>query len=141
MLSVITLLLGAVLASLAIVHVYWALGGRWALEGAVPTKEGEPLFEPGPLACLAVALGLMAAAGAVFWCGESLYLDLPNHLARWAVAFLAVLFFLRSVGDFRYVGFFKRHKGTLFARRDSRLYSPLCLVLSVLSASVGFLAP
>ena len=42
----------------------------------------------------------------------------------------------RGIGDFRYVGFFKRVKGSLFATRDTYLYSPLCMVLAVLAGVV-----
>ncbi len=38
---------------------------------------------------------------------------------------------------FRYVGFFKRVRGTRFAEMDTRYYSPLCLTLSVLAFSVA----
>lgn len=37
---------------------------------------------------------------------------------------------LRGVGEFRYVGLFKRVKGSRFARNDTRFYSPLCLMLA-----------
>ncbi len=32
-------------------------------------------------------------------------------------------------GDFKWVGFFKRKKGTVFAKWDTVLYSPLCFLL------------
>jgi hypothetical protein len=38
---------------------------------------------------------------------------------------------LRALGEFRYIGFFKRVRGTPFARMDSRYYSPLALLLGV----------
>ena len=43
----------------------------------------------------------------------------------------AGVFTLRAVGDFRLVGFFKRPSDSRFARRDTRLYSPLCLALGL----------
>ena len=49
-------------------------------------------------------------------------------------AVFAVIFFLRFVGEFSYVGIFKRHKNSKFARMDTLLYSPLCLFLSVCCA-------
>ncbi|WP_236336773.1 DUF3995 domain-containing protein [Paenibacillus auburnensis] len=42
---------------------------------------------------------------------------------------LASIFILRAVGDFRWVGFFKKQQGTVFAKRDTFLYSPLCLFI------------
>jgi hypothetical protein len=46
--------------------------------------------------------------------------------------------FLRSVGDFRLVGFFKRVRGTRFARYDSLLFSPLSLALGVPTLWLGW---
>jgi hypothetical protein len=45
--------------------------------------------------------------------------------------------FARAIGEFKYVGFFKRVRGSRFARRDTLLYSPLCLWLA---AGVAFVA-
>jgi hypothetical protein len=39
---------------------------------------------------------------------------------------------LRAIGDFRYVGFFKRIRDSKFARLDTLAYSPLCAALAVL---------
>ena len=43
---------------------------------------------------------------------------------------------VRAVGDRKYVGFFKRVRDTEFARRDSRIYSPLCLLLGLGAAAI-----
>jgi hypothetical protein len=50
---------------------------------------------------------------------------------------VALAFGLRAVGDFRFVGFFKRVRGSVFARRDTWLYSPLCVLIGVLAASLA----
>ena len=47
---------------------------------------------------------------------------------RWAGAAPGLL--VRAIGDFGYVGFFKRKGGNPFARLDTRVYSPLCLLLA-----------
>jgi hypothetical protein len=44
---------------------------------------------------------------------------------------LAVLFGGRAIGERRYVGFFKRVRGTTFAWWDTRVFSPLCAALSL----------
>jgi hypothetical protein len=51
---------------------------------------------------------------------------------------LALGLLARAMGDFNYVGFFKRVRGTRFARMDTLLYSPLCLALAVGVAAVTF---
>jgi hypothetical protein len=44
---------------------------------------------------------------------------------------LALIFSARAIGEFRLVGFFKRVHGSAFARLDSLVFSPLCLLLAV----------
>jgi len=56
-----------------------------------------------------------------------------NVFVEIAVWLIAAVFALRAIGDFRYVGFFKRIRDTRFARLDTLAYSPLCAVLGVLS--------
>ena len=43
---------------------------------------------------------------------------------------LAAIFVLRALGDFQYVGFSKRIRGTQFAHWDDRIFSPLCLLIA-----------
>jgi hypothetical protein len=44
---------------------------------------------------------------------------------------LAIVLIIRAIGDFKYVGFFKRIKNTPFARYDTQYYAPLCLYLGL----------
>lgn len=82
-----------------------------------------------------VALGLAALACAVRagW----LLPDLPGWLSQLGVAGVALAFGLRAIGDFRYVGFSKRVREGLFARRDTWLYSPLCVLISLLALALA----
>jgi hypothetical protein len=43
---------------------------------------------------------------------------------------MGLVFLVRAVGEFKLVGFFKRVRGTSFARWDTWLFSPLCLGIS-----------
>jgi hypothetical protein len=43
---------------------------------------------------------------------------------------ISLLFLLRTIGDFRYVGFFKSVTDTSFAHWDTVLFSPLCLFMA-----------
>jgi hypothetical protein len=51
---------------------------------------------------------------------------------------LALGLLARAVGEFRYVGFFKRVRGSRFARLDTLIYSPVCLLLAVGVALVAW---
>jgi Protein of unknown function (DUF3995) len=57
---------------------------------------------------------------------------------RYGNFFIAFVFLARAIGDFKYAGFFKKVKGTPFAKNDSRFYSPLCLFLSVSTSWLAF---
>ena len=50
---------------------------------------------------------------------------------------VGVVLLARAVGDRRSVGFWKRERSTEFARRDTVLYSPLCLVLGLVAVLVA----
>jgi hypothetical protein len=53
-----------------------------------------------------------------------------HHQAlQWVISAIALLMFARAIGDSNLVGFFKEVKGSRFARLDTWVYSPLCLVL------------
>ena len=54
-----------------------------------------------------------------------------GSLVHWAAIAAGVVFLLRAVGEFRYVGFFKRRHGTRFATLDTWLFSPLCAFIGL----------
>jgi len=130
------LLIGSLLA-LSLLHFYWAFGGRLGSQGAVPTIGKEPLFVPGTGSCIAVGAALLAATAVTAIRVDVVLVGLPPWVSRAAVGVLAAVFAARAVGDFRYVGFFKRIKDTTFARRDSLFYSPLCALISLLAYVVA----
>ena len=121
-----------ILGALAALHVYWAFGGRSGAAAAVPERDGAPLFRPGPAACALVA-ALLAGAAATVWAKGAAWspLGMPRAAATVGAFAVAVAFLGRAIGDFRWVGFFKRHRATRFARNDSWIYSPLCLALGI----------
>jgi len=130
---VIATVLAGVLFLLSFLHVYWALGGRRGLEAALPQRApgGEAAFIPGPVLTFGVAAAL--AAGGLVALGLGGFLQpqlLPDAWLRALGAAGAAAFGARAVGDFRLVGFFKRVRGTPFARWDSALHSPLCALLA-----------
>lgn len=130
----------AVFLGLSLLHFYWLLGGRLGLNAAIPEIDGKPAFQPSATATLVVAIGLALCAWLIAATGGVLSLPLPYSVLSWLTRALALVLLLRAIGDFRLVGFFKRIRGSRFARLDTVLYSPLCLVLAIGVAMVGFIA-
>jgi hypothetical protein len=130
MIRLVALATSSVFVLLSGLHVYWACGGILGASGSVPESDNRPLFKPSRVATLLVAFLLMLAALILFIRSGigplSSLLSLSRHGA-WA---LALVFTGRAVGDFRWIGFFKRVRNTRFARLDTQVYSPLCLLIA-----------
>lgn len=131
----VTLVVAAVLAVafcvLSLLHVGWALGWRAGKVQVLPERDGAPLFRPGPLSTLAVAAVLFLAALIVTQRAGLGREWLPAALVGPGCWGVSVALVLRAIGEFRYVGFFKRVRDTAFARMDTRMYSPIALLLGV----------
>lgn len=130
----LSLTLAGVFALIAALHFYWATGGQWGLTAAIPDlpqADGttRPAFVPGALATAVVGLIFAGVALTLLMYSAWLPSILPAVWLRIVVGLLGVVLLLRAIGDFKYVGFTKRVKGTLFAKMDTRFYSPLCLLL------------
>jgi hypothetical protein len=121
-----------ILTALAVIHVYWAAGGTLGKTGAIPTRDDKLIFAPTPFRTIIVAFGLFAMAA--FNAARIGWIAMPgiSRFVRGGLWMTAAIFLLRAVGDFRYIGFFKRYRGTRFAKHDTLLYSPLCLLLACL---------
>lgn len=122
---------------LAALHAYWAMGGSWGAAATIPTMNGQRTMQPGATATWTVAALLLAAALVI--CGRAGMLAAGRpawvfHSGAWVIT---AVFLLRAVGNFSTFGFFKSIHGTLFAYWDSRLYSPLCLLLAALAGVVA----
>ncbi len=126
-------------AAISALHIYWALGGGRSWIGkAVPEIDGKPLFRPGPFATLLVAAVLAGFAATAWLLGQPSTTAALDPYVRPAGFVIAAILLARAIGEFRYIGFFKRvHEGT-FARYDTWLYSPLCLVLGASMLILAF---
>ena len=122
---------------LALWHFYMASAGPVGEGAAVPSVDGKPLFVPTTMSTVAVGIVLVLFALLVAATSGMLSVGLPTGLLVWLSYGLALGLLARSVGEFRYVGFFKSVRGSRFARMDTLVYSPLCLLLA---AGVAFVA-
>lgn len=135
MTSLLSILLSTVFFVLAGIHVYWGLGGKWAFDDAYPTKEdGTSLAKvPGVVASFIVATGLFVFGLFYLINGQIIPVILPSYLSAYGYWIIAFIFFLRAVGDFKYIGMFKKIKKTSFAKKDKKIYTPLCIFISCLT--------
>ncbi|HET8932083.1 MAG TPA: DUF3995 domain-containing protein [Polyangiales bacterium] len=124
----LALLAASLALGVAALHVYWAFAGTKHGGSAVPSSpNGQPLFSPGPLACIAVAVALATLTAALAWA-----VFLPAALAwplRTVLSLALIVLSLRAIGDGRFVGFSKRVRDTAFGRADDALYTPAVVLL------------
>ncbi len=132
--TIIALILTVIFLIISIIHIYWAFGGKWGSGSVIPTKDNHTkVAMPGVLPTLMVAVGLLLFALFVLVKGELLKIDLPVWLNNYGLYILAGIFIIRAIGDFKYVGFFKKIKSTKFAQQDAKFYTPLCLLIGLLA--------
>ncbi len=133
--SVIATIISVIFAFLSILHMYWAGGGKAGISKVIPVVEGESAIAPGKIITLLVSFSLLGIAAASF---ALAFMNIESHsygryfiYAGW---FLSFVFLVRAIGDFKLVGFFKKHKGSEFAVYDTKYYSPFCLLVSAVFA-------
>lgn len=117
--------------ALAVWHFRMALWPAAGTSGTVPSVSGKPLFVPSARATVLVGVVLLLFACLVAATAGLLEVGIPVRVLSWLCYALALGLLARAVGEFKYVGFFKRVRGSRFARLDTLLYSPLCLLLAV----------
>ena len=122
------MILTSILLIISFIHIYWIFGEIGITQALPSDEKGERLLNPSKLMILMMALVLFGFA----WVSYRLDIE-PHSLwinrAGWG---LAILFFLRAIGDFNLVGLFKKIKQTEFAKYDNWIYIPLCLMISFL---------
>ncbi|MFH6957794.1 DUF3995 domain-containing protein [Flavobacterium aquidurense] len=136
---IITLVLFLIFATISALHFYWGFGGKWGSQAVVPTKDdGMPLFVPRTISTFIVAIGLLGFG--IFYLIKYglIAVSLPEWLNKSGFWIIISIFILRAIGDFNYVGFFKKHKSSEFAIKDTKYYAPLCLLIGVLTLILVF---
>ena len=127
----VTTICVAILAVAAAFHFYWGAGGELGRSVSLPQfADGRPISSIPSYGAHAVGLVLVASIAVVLAFGKQIALPLPWWLVRASMILLAVGFGARALSWHSYVGLFKKVRNTRFARYDTWLYSPLCLVLS-----------
>lgn len=117
-------------------HFYWVFGGKRFLESAVPAPFVDRFKN---LSTKKIYNFVTALVGIGLWAfGVMTFLNFPTlaefeyaTTLKLAMRVVAVLFLVRTIGEFKYVGLFKSEKEGKFANADSKIYVPLCFYLGV----------
>ena len=117
---------------IVIIHFYWAFGGKKFLTSTIPEKNGKPLFLPTFTITAAVGLAFFAFAVGVLAFGGLVALPVEYRVIRFSVLVMLALFFGRMIGDFQYIGLFKKVKGSRFSHNDDLYFIPFCGVLAIM---------
>ena len=126
-------LLTFILFGLAIIHFYWSIGGKLGLSESLPTNElGEKILNPKKIHTAIVGIGLLLFG--IFYMIKSGIIEyyLPEWLMNLVSWIIPIIFLLRAIGNFKYVGFFKKVRKTDFGKMDTIFFSPLCLAIAIL---------
>lgn len=130
---ILSIILFIIFSILGGFHFYWFLGGTWGTEKVIPTKDANSSsIEIPKFATLIVGLVLVSFGLLYIIKSGLINIQLPNWVVNYGYWFVPTIFILRAIGEFNYVGFFKKIKNTEFAKADSKIFSPLCLSIGLI---------
>ncbi|WP_240620442.1 DUF3995 domain-containing protein [Peribacillus acanthi] len=117
---------------IGILHVFWAFGGSWGVNAALPTENDSklPVLQPRMVGTLFIGLLCFFASGLLLVQIDLFSVIKPSPLSKWLCIAGGIVFLLRAIGEGKYVGFFKKIKHTRFAKQDTAFYTPLCVWIS-----------
>ena len=133
---ILALILSLIFLVLSIIHFNWVFGGAFGFDASLPTREdGKRVLNPKSYDSAFVGLVLLLFS--IFYISKSSLLNVSvnSKVFTYLGWIIPSLFLLRAIGEFKYVGFFKKVTSTTFARYDTKLFSPLCLCIAL----IGFL--
>lgn len=125
------------LASLCVLHVYWALGGRWpGTDDASFARRvlGDTTTLPPTWATWVVAMVLGCCAAVVAATVPGIARWVPRRPIQVALWCAAAGFALRALSGLTSIPPVSRGTGVPYYTLDLTIYSPLCLLISVLIA-------
>ncbi|WP_347374594.1 DUF3995 domain-containing protein [Aequorivita sp. Q41] len=130
---ILAIILSILLFVLGLIHFNWVIGGTFGYSEALPTNEnGDRVLSPKKIDSASVAIGLIAFGTFYIFKAGIIDYNLPLWILNYGSCIIPAIFLLRAMGDFKYVGFFKKIKNTPFGKLDTILFSPLCLLIGIL---------
>ena len=141
MFTILSLFLFLIFITLGGFHFYWLFGGVWGLEKVIPSKDNKassliiPKFATLLVGLVLIIFGLMYLMKSGF-----MNVQIPYWLTNYGFWVIPSIFILRAIGDFNYVGYFKKIKNTVFAKSDSKIFSPLSLIIGIVGILIQFIS-
>ncbi|MFK5982896.1 MAG: DUF3995 domain-containing protein [Flavobacteriaceae bacterium] len=128
---ILSILLSLILIGLGMIHFNWVIGGKFGFSESLPTKEnGDRVLNPKKMDSAIVGIGLTAFGILYVFKSGLIEYNLPEWIMKYGSWIIPAIFLLRAIGEFKYVGFFKSVKNTDFGKLDTKLFSPLCLIIA-----------
>ena len=133
--TLIAIILFLIFLFISFIHFYWAFGGKWGSDAVLPTKDDNntKVLNPTILITLIVAFGLLGFGLFILNTAGLIHFYIPQWHNKYGLWIIASIFALRAIGDFNYVGFFKKIKRTKFGKNDTKYFSSFCLTISILA--------
>ena len=124
--KIIALFLILILIIISLIHFYWAVGGKVSIDKVIPIKDGKPMFKPSGFMTFLIGIIFIGFAFVAYM------LAFSEKDFSYAGYGSSLLFFLRAIGDFNVVGFFKKIRSSQFAVYDIKIYSPFSFFIGTL---------
>lgn len=135
--TVLSIILFIIFSALGSIHIYWLFGGKWALKNVTPTKGDQTSTLSIPrFATLIVALILLLFGLLYIVKSRLIHIQIPDLIIKYVYWIIPTIFILRAIGDFKYVGLFKKIKHTEFAQADSKRFVPLCITIGIIGVLI-----
>lgn len=125
----LSIIVAIIMSVVSLFHFYWAFGGNYGLSSAGPVLEGKKKFIPSNILTFIVAcilFGLAALSIQLIWPFKPLR-DFVSYVGY----FCSFVLIIRGIGDFKYVGLFKKVYNSNFAELDTKYFSPLIVFLGI----------
>lgn len=128
------ILITIIFSLISLIHLYWALGGELWYDEVLPTNSmGTKTLNPTSAEALIVSIGLVVMALVVLGTQGLFDKYVDSKYFRYGVLLISLIFLLRAIGDFKFVGFFKTVRETQFGINDTLFFSPLCLFIGLVT--------
>jgi len=138
-----TLINTNILAALTIMYIYWFIGGKNSIQYFFPSNSSLRRNRVKPKKWKLFLTAIVLAA--MTWLNveqiEYFVINpvLHEEVFLWGNRIISIIFLLRAFGNFTYIGFTKTFRDSTYAKLDTYIYSPACILVAVSAYMIDFL--